>query len=1810
MRLIRATGFWAIWLLIAAGAGIAQTAVPEARFVITRDMDFYGADLEALFDTDLDSCLRQCSADPACVAFTFNARSNACFPKRAITDRRAYAGAISATRVATDPAVLAMAGNRAADLAFLGADSLAEAGRAVQDLGLRHPAGGLTTDEALAGARAALASGDTDLALARVGLALSLTDRADLWSEYARLLLARDGTRSERRKAARAALGAAANAYLRGSATGARIAALSTLARALERVGRGRDAIPALRLAQSMQDRSDIAAALDDAIAKYGFRVVETNVESDAAAPRICVRFSEPLDRMTDYAPFVGLDDPRLAVTGEGNALCVDGVAHGERYRLTLRKGLPAASGETLWKPVEITQYVRDRSPSARFPGRAYVLARGDGANLPVETVNLTRLDLSLARVSDRNLVRAMQEDLLARPMSQWQLDRFETDLAQIVWTGSADVPSALNRDMTSRLPMAQALNGQGPGIYVLTARIPGADPYDTPAAAQWFVLTDLGLSAMAGSDGLHVDVRALSDASPRTGVTVELISRANAVLGRVATGADGHVVFDPGLSRGQGAGAPAMIVARSDDDMAFLSLTDPAFDLSDRGVAGRADPGPVDVFLATDRGAYRAGETIRATALARDRQVQAIPGLPLTAILRRPDGVEHSRQVSSDGPAGGHVFALPLGDSVPRGTWTLAIHLDPKAPALAQTRLLVEDFLPERIDFGLSLPSPSIRTGEVADLEVAARYLFGAPGADLGIDGDVLVAPAAALAGWDGYRFGRHDLPLDPVRGIFGGQRTDAAGRARIPVDIPPLAEADRPLSATFTVRVADGAARPVERDLTVPVTPAGPVIGLNPRFDDVVPQGGTAGFDVIALDPALRVMDMEVRWTLNRVETRYQWYQLYGNWNWEPVERRTRIATGTASPGTLAAAIDVPVDWGHYELVVERTDGPYIAASLGFDAGWYAPADAAATPDRLELSLDRDSYAPGDTARLRVLAPAAGTALVAVLSDGVIDRQAVEVPAGDSLIPLAVTDEWGTGAYVTATVLRANDEDSGQPESRAPARALGVVHAAIDPGPKALSVRLIAPDIARPRATSRIGIEVDGVTAEETAYVTLAAVDLGILTLTGFDTPDPAGHYFGQRRLGVEIRDLYGRLIDGRTGALGRVRSGGDGGNGLTRKSPPPTQDLLALFSGPVPVDDRGRAIVDLDLPAFNGTVRLVALAWSPTGVGGSSADMVVRDPVVATLSGPRFLAPGDQSRLLLELVHADGPAGDLAVRIDAPGLRLGDVPDTVRLDPGGTRRLAVDVIAGPVGDHRVTLTITPEGGKPLTRVQTLAVRRNDPVIARTRRFSLAPGESFAFNDDVYTGLLPGTASALISSGPLARFDVPGLLAGLDRYPYGCTEQVTSRALPLLYLSSVAQTLGIGAPADLSARIDAGIASVLDRQAPNGAFGLWAPQSGEFWLDAYVTDFLSRARAAGHAVPAIAFDLALDNLRNRVNFSPDFDEGGEDIAYALYVLAREGRAAMADLRYYADVKAPAFATPLALAQLGGALAAYGDQLRADALFARAGARLANPDVPGDDWRADFGSNRRDTAGVLYLASAAGSTAVDRDALAARLAATGGRPSTQEAAWTLLAAEALIDAPEVAGLLVDGNPVDGPFVRLRRAGPDGAVVITAAQGRDVDLTLTTLGVPKVAPPAGGSGYVIQRSYYSMDGSPADPDSWQVGERRVTVLRINPAETIGARLIIDDPLPAGIEIDNPSLLRSGDISALDWLSPSLVEHAEFRTDRFVAAVNSRGGAPVTLAYVARAVSPGAFHHPAASVEDMYRPDRRARTGTGRVSVAP
>ena len=325
-------------------------------------------------------------------------------------------------------------------------------------------------------------------------------------------------------------------------------------------------------------------------------------------------------------------------------------------------------------------------------------------------------------------------------------------------------------------------------------------------------------------------------------------------------------------------------------------------------------------------------------------------------------------------------------------------------------------------------------------------------------------------------------------------------------------------------------------------------------------------------------------------------------------------------------------------------------------------------------------------------------------------------------------------------------------------------------------------------------------------------------------------------------------------------------------------------------------------------------------------------------------------------------------------------------------------------------------------------------------------------------------------------------------------------------------------------------------------------------------------------HDVPREGFNRALDRLQNFITYAEDFEKGGEDRAYALYVLARNGRAPIGDLRYYADTRIDRFSTPLAKAQIGAALAMMGDKERAERAFAAALTAMAET-TPDTGYRSDYGSTLRDGAALVTLAAETGIAKAEQPKLAnviAKAYETRSYTSTQEQAWMLLAAKALNDEVKATTLSVDGKPVSGPVLRGLTPAQlkDGALTITNNGDAAVDAVISVIGAALTPEPAISKGFQIERQAYTLDGKKVDLASLTGGkagvkqnDRFVMTVKVTSDEA-GGRVMVVDRLPAGFEIENPRLVDSGSISGLTWLkSTAEPEHTEFRDDRFVAAFN-------------------------------------------------
>ena len=1601
-----------------------------------------------------------------------------------------------------------------------------------------------------------------------------------------------------------------------------------------------------------------------------------SDVDTSGAQSRICLKMSAPLleDKSVKYEDYVKVSpSASIALSPEGKNLCIEGLDYSQKYKITLRKGMPGLGNSKITSDLVVDVTIPGMESRLSFRGNGYILPRVGGGVLPMVATNVAKAEIHILRINDRSLIAEIRDNGLRSTLYGYRFREIAQDRGEWVWSGDMDIKTEQNKQTVTAIPLNDILKKPQPGIYAVFAVPVDAaestdanvakkrletskrslfgiideamdgtpanlndgsddegsadeyynyDDYYTDRAVQWLMVSDIGLSAFQGTDGMTVSARSFATGQSVGGLDVRLYARNNAELARAKTDSDGLVRFPPGLFRAQGGNTPFMVMAfGANDDFSVLELNRPAFDLTDRGVGGREAPGALDAFLYTDRGIYRPGETVRLSALLRDNKANAVDNVPVTFALYRPDGVLAREITGRPNASGGISLDLPFDKESATGSWTVSAVIGKKT--LNTIRFSIEDFVPDRIRVTLTKGQAD---AEGLPVNVEARYLYDAPAVELQVDATVTVLkdsnPFEAFAKYtfgmdkESFEVTRTDLELD--------LQTDEDGKASfvVPTDSPP--DSTFPMTMRVSAAVSEEGGRAVRQSLLMPLRPKDFYIGLKAQVDDwrAVPEDSTVGFDIVAVNgEGNQVAAQGLNYTLYREDWRYQWAkQNNGLWqyNYQTFDKRVSGGQINAEAGK-PATLSLPVRWGSYRLEVTDSSGA-IASSISFEAGWGVSSNVTDTPDTLKISSDKASYNPGEKAKISLTPPFEGEVLLTVLNDKVLYTQTFSVPAHGRVVEVPVTAEWGVGAYVTASVFRPAEKT----ESRMPGRAVGLTWVAIDPAPRSLKVAMDLPKEVLPRQKISVPITVTGAAGDGEAFVTVALVDEGILQITDFATPDPAKYYYGKRRLAVDLRDSYGNLIDPRYDQLGVLRSGGDMDGQRNKNISETVVKPLALFSGIVTLDKDGKAVVTFDIPDFNGQVRLMAVAYSKTKVGNGDVQLIVRDPMVVQASLPRFMAPGDVADMTITLNNVSGASGNWKIAVTAEGaLTAANAKATFDLVPGKQASHRANLKGVAVGVGRIVLDITAPDGTTRQSTWTMSVR---PLQAEMvdRMFSLLkPGEKVTLTPAMLDDMLPGTGALTYSVSAYPNLDVVGLLQSLDRYPYGCLEQTTSRALPLLYMNEVAALSGNSKEGwdKLKPVQQKAIARILGMQTSEGGFGMWSSDSYvSEWGTAYAMDFLIRARDKGFDVPEAALARGVASLRKIVNFSSDkpSDYYLATAAYGLYVLSAVGEADAGSLRYFNDNRADALKSPIAKAQLAAALAKVGEMDRAKKTYASALEMIKQGDARWADVL-PYGSFLRDLGAMVSLGAEVGADEQVLLTLADSMTDQMMKRrhySTQEQAWLLMAANALYSRPNSMKLEINGAAMENngrPLnMSYRQSTLTDNVIIANKGEKDLRAVMSVAGSPMQPLPAESNGYTITRSLLNLDGTPVDMKKIRQTDSMVVVIE-GTVTAKGARheTMLIDFLPAGLEVENSRISDDGSLAGLSWLTNiTASDHMEIRDDRYVTTYRLGSGSKFRAAYLVRAVTPGTFGVPPAYVEDMYSPELRARGDAGSITILP
>ena len=1647
------------------------------------------------------------------------------------------------------------------------------------------------------------------------------------------------------------------------------------------------------------------------------FALTECKARLFDGSPAIAVVFTQPLDTRQDFAQLLSATegDAPVASSNEANSpkippkdssfkplaarwvlgdnprvLYLPYVTPDRSYRIAMTAGLASRGGGKLASP-QTCEAVSEAMPASYyFASKGLVLPAGQNGGLPIITVNTPEVDVQFLRikpgslpafleqVSGRREQRATgtEEDgesyyedgygsysdsqrRLKGTVGGWVLDELR-GMSDSVYLTRFKTDERPNRRNVSFLPVEGIPALQEPGLYVAVMNTPGRFGWDYQVAH--YYVTDIGLHLRRHAAQLDVFTTSLKSGQAQPGIELSLVDEAGKVLAQAQSDGDGHAVFT-GMNGKSSDKARAVLARRGDKELSVLSLRDAALDLTEFDATGHPSRNN-KLFVYAGRDLYRPGESFQLSVLARDADGKPLPKpLPVTLTVKKPDGSKLIEQLLQPGKvgAGYHQQGITLPADAPTGGWSVQARIDPAAKQPdAQWAFKVEEFLPERMQ--LTLTAPEVPMQGTAGLAVQAQgdYLYGAPAAGNRLQASAyserLLNPLPAKL--PGFIFG--DLADDKAknRQDLEEQELDAQGHAEVQLT-PQLAERKSPMRLRAAFSLLESGGRPVVRTLERSWWPAPVLVAARPLFDrNVAAEGSLAEFELVRVDTAGNFKPA-AELQLKLIYEERQWYWRYDDgrgWNsgFNTTEELVEARTLALKDRTR---ISLPVRWGRYRLEVSDPETKQ-TLRYGFYAGYGAQDadDMGNRPDRVQLKLQGAPFKPGDVAKLSIKPPHDGEAIVTVEGDRVLWTKRLAVKAAGTDLDIAVDPAWQRhDLYITVAAFR----PGSQGDRVTPARALGLVHLPLNREDRKPKLALNVPAKAVPSTPLAVGVKVPALAGKE-SIVTVSAVDVGILNITNFKTPDPADFFFGKHRYGADLLDLYGRLIEKMAGNTAKQKFGGDAGK-RDSQSMPRKLLLVDLFSGPVQLDAKGEATVNLKLPDFNGTLRVMAVVSSADSYAAAQAETVVAAPLVAELNMPRFIAPGDKATIALDVTNLSGATKEVKVAVTASGpVRITGSAEPIKLADKQRQVLRFQAEAlDAFGLAPIRVSVTA-GALSLVREAALQVQPVTPLTRESRRIRLEPGATQALDRTLLDAYWAASATLALNVSNSPPIDIQDQVKGLLMYPYGCLEQTTSSAYPLLFIDdAAAQRWGMTpVPREERAkRLDGAFARLASMQQAKGGYGLWTSGSPyEAWLSAYVTGFLQDARDAGFAVPEAQLKRSLDNLTEQFQRSPgqqtsppkeprrndkglmaDYRDAEllriahqrlAEAAHAGYILAREQKAPLATLRTLHDQYRANALSPLPLVHLSLALKAMGDEARARQALDDAMTRgygYQPEEGTWGQWLGDYGSRVRDRALAYALLLRHQVQHPRRENLLFDLAEDFQKRnyySTQERLALFLAVQAATsgsakDDAWKATLAVGAKAQAWAGTGVGQQSLSGAQLKAGLSLKNegsapLYLDVTAQGYP-VKPLAPASERIsVERAMFTIDGKPLNSSGgarqFTTGEMFIVRLRVKAPQSIKDGLVVDR-IPAGFEIENLNLSqgpKAGEFT-VEGVNIAManandrITHTEYRDDRFVAAAQL--GSTLELFYLVRAVTPGRYVVPATFAEDMYRPEVR---GIGKV----
>jgi uncharacterized protein YfaS (alpha-2-macroglobulin family) len=1534
-------------------------------------------------------------------------------------------------------------------------------------------------------------------------------------------------------------------------------------------------------------------------------------------------------------------------------------------YTMRIDADARSADGGVVKGTFQQTFSVPARAPQISFLSQGRYLPRQAWKSLGVRHMNLDKARLEVRHVGVQNLVFWMSAD------SETATER-NSDLIldeKLSLSGNPDQLTTSWVDVATMMPSAPR------GVLALRVY----EPDGRVEARARILVTDINLVAKheAGTQQTRVWALDIHTGEPLSGVQVRQVTQSGRVLAECNTsGVAGCAVSNVAAGAVDKA-PPFALVAQKGTDLTYLKYSELQARAESASNFGRPfkTEAPYTAVLYSDRGVYRPGETAHVVGIVRDQAAVAPPaGMPLALELVDPRGKVTKRFTEKANGAGMVAVDLKFADYADTGRYAVRVSAGKKV--IGSYDFNVEEFVPERMKVKARPSAQDVLLTDTAEVEVDAQYLFGGSAEGSRYEVTCQLSPARFSPPTHGeYEYGvwfekdPQPIALGSASGVLeaGGigklscptlnSRGSFAGPARLDVQV-----------AVFE----SGSGRTTQTQTHAFVHPARYYVGLSASTEKAK-AGEPVEVKGVVVDWTGKKVDavegLAVR--VFRVEREHDWVydESEGSWNYRQYSRlakeqdeQVKVKGGQFSlrftPASDAAAFVIRAEAGPVQADLQ------IEGHAPYWWSWVDESGQDVTPRPLKpATLPLEVAGPvkvGEELEVKFTPPFKGRALVSLETDEVLSYAWLEVEAKPTSWKVKVP-RFAPNVYASVFVVK--DPHLESPAAFVPNRAFGLTSVDVVPEAYVQALNMSTPEEVR--SSSPLTVKLDLGDVEGPMYVTVAAVDEGILQLTRFESPDPLKGIFDHRSLGVDTFETIGWNLLLPAGDVGRSAGGDAGGDGPGRVQP---IKPVALWSGLLEVPKGGKLEVTFDVPQYRGSLRVMAVAAGPKRVARASANVLVRDPLVLQTTLPRFLTQNDEAQVPVFVTNVSGSRRAVKVRIEAKPIDVGGLYVAEGLAAKDVIQVAGEPERSLVLEHEKSGTVVfklvakqPVGAATLKVVVSSDDLRSEesldlpflPAAPKSRvvqRLELEDGKLDILPH--LTGWMPTTERSTfwVTANPYG--DAFDHLKYLIRYPYGCIEQTTSSTRPLLFagqlLSNVDPTLL--ANGKLDDMVMHGVNRVLSMQTPEGGFSYWPGASEPVpWGTAYGLHMLLDAQKRRYPVPQERIDDALAwverTLTNRYGSgrTRDWYYGRQAEAYLHYVLASAGKGRKARmLKLLEEIQREAGSAPDGEAAEDLYMLQAGLFMAGDRRFE---AQLRKPDVTPltnvrqNSW--SFYTDRRRRGFMLSTYADLFGADPAAEPLA-QLVAEGlrghhsGWYTTQELVWGVTGlgkyVGELTKRFTPPKLLANGKSIAAQDVEVRKASgekepPDTgertwslyraseykslALEVEKAADQKIFLIISSEGVRgDAAYQTGGEGLGLSRTYRSASGEPVELSSLTLGD--VLYAEVEVTNKTGERIqniALVDRFPAGWEIENPRLSRGG--GAIEWLDRDTlwdVDYMNLRDDRveLFGAVEARQSR--TFVYVLRAVTAGRFTTPPVEAEAMYDPTRWAREAGGEVVV--